>query len=388
VVTNELTALDSAAAALFEAKVAEILVARGTNWGTNLTLFPWRFADSDRAHVSSQDLLDLETYLAPALPGYRLQASLAFLRQELELNPSASVLQLRALIAEIHRINAAHFEENPGALLLPFSVMRDFIQSGVVHSNHVPYLSGTVDLAQAFAGAQYLLGAVPSRPTTNVVVEVAAVAPGSPTLFHLLGTSTPVTLWTTQGRPCPLPDAFNLVAGSRITVFGHVDIAPAGAPQGGLAIEVISSALTALPVATGPDSDGNLLLDAWENALLGGMGDPFGDDDGDGFFNLEEQLAGTDPNNGSNKPKGAPASFVQPVISLGATDTKLGLVFNWPAAYVGKFKFGVRATSDLNNSFATLPSTVVPLGGDSFRLEFESEAHAAQFFRLTIALNL
>jgi len=387
-ITNDLTLLDSATAALFEAKVAQILVARGTNWGTNLTLFPWRFGDSDRTHVTSQDLLNVESHAGPSLPGYALKPTLAFLRQALEQNASAPVIQFRALISQIHQINAAHFEDNPGALLLPFSVMREFIQSSVLHSNHVPYLSGTVDLAQAFAGAQYLLGTVPSRPTTNVVIEVAAVSPGEPTQFRLLGSATPVTLWTKQGHPCPLPDAFNLVAGSRITVFGHVDIAPSGAPAGGLPIEVISSALTALPVATGPDSDGNLLLDAWENALLGGNGNPFGDDDGDGFINLEEQLAGTDPNNSSNKPSGQPASFVQPVVTLGATDSKVALVFDWPAAYVGKFTFGVQATTDLNNSFNPLKAALVPLGGDTFRVEFETQEPNAQFFRLTIALNL
>jgi hypothetical protein len=387
-VTNDLTVLDSATAALFEAKVAQILVARGTNWGTNLTLFPWRFADSGRAGVTAQELLDLELHLGPSIPGFGLKATLAFLRQELVGNPSVPVLQFRALVDEIHQINAAHFEDNPGALLLPFSAMRQFIQSGALHSNHVAHLSGSVDLAQAYAGVQYLLGAVPSRPTTNVVVEVAMVSPGEPTRFALLGTGTPVTLWTRQGRPCALPDAFNLVAESRISVFGHVDIAPPGTPVGSLPIEVISSALTSLPIATGPDADGNLLLDAWENALLGGTGNPFGDSDRDGFKDLEEQLAGTDPKNPASKPSGPPASLARPVVTLDATDSKVVLVFNWPAAYVGKFNFGVQATTDLHNSFNALPSTLVPLGGDSFRVEFETQEPNAQFYRLTIALNL
>lgn len=53
-----------------------------------------------------------------------------------------------------------------------------------------------------------------------------------------------------------------------------------------------------LTVAIAPiDSDGNGLLDTWEIAHFGSIGqDPNDDPDGDGMTNLEEQKAGTDPN--------------------------------------------------------------------------------------------
>ena len=45
-----------------------------------------------------------------------------------------------------------------------------------------------------------------------------------------------------------------------------------------------------------PDSDGDGLLDAWELAMFGNLGqNPDGDLDGDGQTNLQEYLAGTDP---------------------------------------------------------------------------------------------
>ena len=55
-------------------------------------------------------------------------------------------------------------------------------------------------------------------------------------------------------------------------------------------------------IATGVDSDGNGLPDAWEILNFGHTGvDPNGDSDGDGVSNRQEYLAGSNPNNPSDK---------------------------------------------------------------------------------------
>ena len=52
------------------------------------------------------------------------------------------------------------------------------------------------------------------------------------------------------------------------------------------------------------DSDGDGLLDSWELQFFGDLGqEAAGDFDGDGFTNLEEFGAGTDPTDSMSKPR-------------------------------------------------------------------------------------
>jgi probable HAF family extracellular repeat protein len=63
----------------------------------------------------------------------------------------------------------------------------------------------------------------------------------------------------------------------------------------------------ALPAATDIDRDHNRLPDAWERDQFGANGQsPYGDADHDGLTNLQEYLAGTDPNNPDTDGDGVP----------------------------------------------------------------------------------
>jgi hypothetical protein len=70
--------------------------------------------------------------------------------------------------------------------------------------------------------------------------------------------------------------------------------APTGAPAGPMAQGVYTfGPLPGLTPAAFTDADGNGLSDSWEKAT--GLHDPGGDKDADGFTNLQEQNAGSDP---------------------------------------------------------------------------------------------
>jgi len=382
-VAGDITFHDTLAAVLFEAKIAEVLLARGTNYATNMTLFSFRPADVARTKVAALDLANIECYVGPSLPGYRLTNAYAHLLNSIHTNNSPAVTQLRTLAHTIYRLSAAHNNTNGSAFKLPVDELRLFLKTGGLESGYADFYSGGVDFALAATGASNLLATVPPRPTTNVIIEVVTAGPGVPTTFRVVSTATPVTLWQKDGTPCPLPPSFDVLPGSRLSLFGHKDI-----PGAGLPVEVITLSLTSVPIASDGDSNGDLLIDTWQGVFFGGgEGDAFADVDGDGYSNIQEMLGGSDPNNASSIPAGPVAPFALPAIGV-TLGTQTTLTFDWPASYINSFKFGVRATPTLGSAFGDL---VVPppvnLGGNHFSITFPTPAQPQQFYVLTVALQ-
>jgi hypothetical protein len=130
--------------------------------------------------------------------------------------------------------------------------------------------------------------------------------------------------------------------------------------------------LGSAPIASDPDRNGNLLIDSWESVFFGGSSvSAFDDSDGDGYSNVQEMLAGSDPENLANFPAAPVANFSVPVLPLNLGASQGALTSQWPASYLGVFKFGLRAISMGDAGFAELPvGTPVDWGGDTFSLTF------------------
>jgi len=174
--------------------------------------------------------------------------------------------------------------------------------------------------------------------------------------------------------------------GSVVEVIGRPDFA--STTCAGLNVEVLGISLAVIPARSDMDADGNLLIDTWEDALLGGVGDPFADDDGDGYSNAQEMFEGTDPSDALGLPKVPVAPVKWPALEIGeAVGGQIVLEWFWPEAYQHKVQFQIVSTPDLNLPLTT--QNVVPenLGAGRFRVAFSPPGNGTRFFRALVTLR-
>jgi hypothetical protein len=386
--TNTLTVADTLKFLLLERRLAAMLGARGTNWWTNMTLFPYRISDAARVNPGQATLLSLELATSNQ-PGYLIQTTFATISNLVDNSGDPGVASLLQVVEDIYRVDSVLNNTNPAKFASPVDETRYFLWNGTLDSNYLAWATTAAQFSGASNGAAGILAAVSARPTTNVTLVVRADTQTGPCrILDLSGGATTFALLDTGGLPFLFPANFKLLPGSSVRVAGYTDVT---SPNCGYpAIEVTSVLLSSVPVVTGTDRNGNLLLDDWEYRFFGGLGvvDPFGDADGDGYSNLQEMLAGTDPRDGLSVPAGPVANFQPPVLSLDEFNGQVQITFTWPAAFIGQFTFGVRHTDDLSHPFADLPvSAPVNVSGDEFMITFALPATTEHFYFLTVALH-
>ncbi len=390
VLTNALTVNDTLQALLVELKVAQLLGARGSNWWTNLTLFPFRVSDAGRTNPSQAMLLSLESQTATQ-PGYKLQTMFATISNLVENSVNPGIASLRAVVQDIYRIDSLLNNTNPATFVSPVDEIRWFLWNGTMDSNYLYWATTSGQFASATTGAVTILAGVLPRPTTNVTLVVRSdTLGGSCRILDLFGGGATFALLDAGGLPFGFPDGFNLLPGSVVEISGYTDVAGAGCAWPG--IEVTSALLASVPLATDTDADGNLLIDTWEKKFFGwlGVADPFADSDGDGYKNLQEMLEGSDPRDFYGRPAVGVADFHAPMLGLSFSESggEISLHFQWPAAYINKFNFGVRHTAALELPFADLPILgPVNVAGDEFVITFTAPATPQHYYYLTVSLR-
>jgi hypothetical protein len=388
VVTNSLTVNDSLESLLFEMKVAQLLGARGSNWWTNITLFPFRVSDAGRTNPPQATLLSLEMKTSNQ-PGYKLQAAFATISNLVENSASVGIADLRQVVQDIYRINSVLNNTNPATFVSPVDEIRYFLWNGTMNSNYLFWATTTGQFSSALTGAGTILASVSPRPTTNVMLLVRLDTLGGPCrILDLNGGGPTFALLDAAGRPFGFPDNFQLLPGALVEISGYTDVATLNCAFP--AIEVTSALLCSVPIATDADGDGNLLIDTWEKKFFGALGlvNPFGDDDGDGYSNLQEMLEGSDPDDFYGRPAVPPAAFDAPVVMFDEAGGHIELHFQWPASYIGKFNFGVRHTAEIGTPFLDLPATgPSQVAGDEFEMTFTVPATTQHFYYLTVSLH-
>jgi hypothetical protein len=370
-------------AALFERHAADALLARGTNGAGHATLFDFRSGDADRLAITAADISNLEQYSGPGAPGYSQQTVFEFLDREVR-SPKSSALSDFA--KELWRISAAESNAEQGTYPLPFDEVRRLLSGEPITPSYLPFKSLSTNELAARAQAAKLLALVPPRPQTNITAVVVANHSGPEPIRLQTLDGRAIALWRFDGAPFVFPPNLQLLPGARIALFAHSDLPSS---QGELALEVIWVAMTAVPMPSPGDADGNLLVDSWEELFFGHIGvDPFADADGDGYSNFQEMLEGTQPDDALVKPGVPPNGLERPLLVLNTEGGQLNFRFTWPASFIDQFQFGLQASDQVEGPYVqTSTPPLSPVGGGAYELQLPRTLDPLRFYRLTLQLR-
>ena len=349
---------------------------------------PFRPTDSSRTNPPKSLLLSLEQ-ITNSFPAFLLKQLFGTLDQAVRSSAHPDIAALRSLCDDIYRISSASNNASPGTYASPIDTLRGFLGTGVLNSNYlaVTLLSSAARLS-ASNGVNAALALVGGRPTTNLTLRVRADSfTGFCTVLDTLGPSvTNKNLFDATGQPFGFPDAFSVLPGSLVQVYGYTDLTNAACP--GDDLEVISLSLIGVPVASDPDSDGDLLIDTWAALFASGRGsNAFADDDGDGYQNLQEMFEGSDASDFFGVPGAVPVPMTRPVINVTVQpngDVRLRWAF--PMQYAGRLKFNVRASASVTGPFTNVVIDVPQVSG-AFDVTIPNPGPPARFYYVTMALR-
>jgi hypothetical protein len=186
--------------------------------------------------------------------------------------------------------------------------------------------------------------------------------------------------------PFAFPGNFQVLPGTIVQVSGFTDVGNSSC--GYPAIQVTSAMLYSVPITSDADTDGDLLIDSWEQRFFGHTGvDPFADSTGDGYSNLQKMLTGADPLDYYSIPAAPPVTFSRPTLMLSQHGGMAEVDFTWPHQYISYFNFGIVQTPILSTPFTTLSVTPpVLISGDLFKITFTLPNNGQNFYFETISL--
>jgi hypothetical protein len=402
--TRQFDLFDTLVLLLTELKVETVLAGRGILSGDPLTLTGFRPVEaavplseapgdgSAPVIVPAATLAFLRHKAGPSDSGYLLSHVFEIVEQTVQGDSTASVLDLRAVAGEIHRISAANGNASPGSLLPPLDALRQFVRTGsLLNTGYLsdpqtpPLDAGT--LASAYSGVGYVLSMAMARPIEfHELVVTAGSFTGACTVLQDTLSGESVSLLDFNGNAYALPDAFQVPPGSVILVEGYGDVSsecPADR-----ALEVIPPvSLVVLPVAATADIDEDLIPDAVEE-LYPIVLDTFGDSDGDGFSDLQETLDVTDPTDPLAHPAGAPVDLSPPTIAIHESGpASFALTFAFPEDYADRFAFRLFSGPDLDSIITDTGLDAPHTGGGVFILIIPRPPAEKVFFRFKMILD-
>lgn len=373
---------------LLEHQLARIFLERGGDWATNLTLFPQRLADAGRRAPTLLELRGLERRVSPALPGYRLVTLLEHFESSVKSGAGANLDQLRLLTREVYRISSALHNDDPGTYASPITVIREFLGSGILDVNYAAQTTlSPADLVAAFTSVNDLFDGAPTRPyqTVQLVVRPDSFS-GECTLMDTLNGLATWSLFHANGEAYGALETFDLLPGAEVQVSGYTDAGLGGCGFSGIEIDTIR--LQLVPAASTYDLNGNLLIDSWEQVFFGGTVNPFDDDDGDLFTNVQEMFEGSDPNDALGQPGVPVAALAPPVLQIEIQPNNgVRLTWMWPLAYANQIQVQMLSKPTLSDPFDTTPLTPIHIGGDEFEVVVADPGTAAYFFQFALKLN-
>jgi hypothetical protein len=197
-------------------------------------------------------------------------------------------------------------------------------------------------------------------------LQVDITAPSSPPIYYRTDTDQP---WV------PYDPAKPPRISASTTFFAFANTMPPGRIQTAAYTITAASAITLPPSI---DANHNGLPDDWEQTF--GVSDPNGDLDGDGFTNLQEYLAGTDPLDPGSTPGNASGN-VQLTARLPGPSAPANAICEiaWPADATG---YLLETTADLNAPWVPASNGTITSGTEQIYFSLPDPTNSRAFFRL------
>jgi len=395
-----LSPIDSLVALLVERILDDILVARGADGTTALSLFDTGLTDAGARRATPAQLAALELPGPAGEPAWLLPELHAQLDLALKDEPGSPDIQsLRALAADVfEKFDSVWEPPSPAtptgvtaAFPAPIDLLRSLARGVPLPQGYLDVSSLTpAEIAAAEAALATLL-ALPA-PRTDATFTLTALADSwrdDCTVLH--NGATPVALVDTNGKPWRFRSAIALPVGALLVVHGFTDRPPPPPECAASTLEVISATVLTLPGGPVTDSDGDSLGDEWELAFFGSLDETGGGDfDGDGTPNDQEYLAGTDPAEGFAAPSVPvldPASPLLPIPELAVAMNAAGMVeLTWECTEESRTNlvYSLEGNLSLAGDWRELSASPSLLPDGRLRFTIDPEHQAGCFLRVRV----